>query len=442
MTVSFGSPTSRRRGASRPGIRATNTVWLPITAAAGVLLLLLWYAMSQEPGPAKTSATQAALGASGGRAAGAAVASAIPLPTVPPPPESGCVTGKTLPSGIGTRALRVGGTERGYVLAVPTAGPRARPLPLIFNFHDLNQTPEDLEAYTRLADQGTKAGFVVAAPIGTQMRWNFTRSKAVGPDDVLFVGALLNDLVGQMCLDAGRVFAVGYGDGANMVLTLACALPGRLAAAVTVGSSVLPGSCAKPATNVLEIHGTSDQIAPYAGGGAPRPVPFTGVVAQPVEDRLARYASALGCGGARQTSRDTAAWQRTVWSGCPAGHDVGLLAMQGAGHTWPGAQARPALGPTSVSLSATIVALTYFGYTPTPATSGLPAPAVSAGPAGPGVATSPTPAAPSAESSGPAASSGPATTPASPAAPDAAPRAEPSGQPAAGATPSSSPGRG
>ncbi|WP_251746195.1 PHB depolymerase family esterase [Frankia sp. AiPs1] len=330
-----------------------------------MLLLLLWYAISRDPGPEHASGPSSAVGPAGGHQPRVAAVSVSPTPTVPAPPPSGCVTGKTLPSGVSTRTLRVGGVDRTYVLAVPTAGSPARELPLILTFHDLGQSTDDLEAYTRLADQGTRAGFAVAAPIGAQDRWNFPRAAAVGPDDVMFAGTLLNELTGRMCLDAKRIFAVGYADGANMVLTAACALPGRFAAAVTVGSSVLPTSCAAPTTNLLEIHGTADQIAPFDGGGAPRPAPFAGVVAQSTPDRLARYASALRCSGASQASRDTAAWQRTVWTGCPNGRDVGLLSMQGAGHTWPGAQARPALGPTSDAFSATIVALTYFGYTPT-----------------------------------------------------------------------------
>ncbi|MCM3887517.1 plasmid partitioning protein, partial [Frankia sp. R82] len=87
--------------------------------------------------------------------------------------------------------------------------------------------------------------------------------------------------------------------------------------------------------------------------------------AQAAPDRLARYASALGCSGARSSSPDTADWSRTVWTGCPNGRDVGLLVMQAGGHTWPGAQARPERGPTSTALSATVVVLTFFGYTPT-----------------------------------------------------------------------------
>ncbi|SNQ51983.1 Poly(3-hydroxybutyrate) depolymerase [Frankia canadensis] len=431
--MSYGSPANRRRGTLRHRTRTTNTVWLPITAAAGVLLLLLWYAMSRDGGPARSSSAESAAGVPGGdRQRAAAAVTASPTPTVPPPPTSGCVTGRTLPTGISIRTLRVGGVDRTYALAVPAAGAPARPLPLILTFHDLNQTSDDLEAYTRLADQGTKAGFAVAAPLGAQGRWNFPRSSAVGPDDVLFTGLLLNELAGRMCLDAKRIFATGYADGGNMVLTVLCGLPGRFSAAVTVASSALPASCAAPSTNLLEIHGTADAIAPIGGGGPPRPAPFAGLVAQSATDRLARYASALGCSGAKQSARDTAAWERTIWSGCPDGRTVGLLAMQGGGHTWPGAQARPALGPTSDAFSATVIALTFFGYTPGASLQGgtvVPGPSV--GPQTPG--------APAAGAT-PSATAAPVQpTPTASAAPtegDAPDGAGASGTPSASATPS------
>ncbi|WP_244957312.1 alpha/beta hydrolase family esterase [Candidatus Frankia nodulisporulans] len=402
-------------------------MWLPIVAAVGVLLVLLWYAMSRGPGPARTTAADGGpAGSDSPRAA--AASSATPTPTVPPPPTSGCVTGRTLPSGVSTRTLQVAGVTRSYVLAVPTgaAGGAARPLPLLVGYHDTGQSAFDLEAYTHLADQGTRAGFVVAFPVGERARWNFPRSAAVGPDDVLFSGLLLNDLTGQMCLDVERIFAVGYADGADMVLTALCGLPGRFVAAVAVAASVLPTSCARPSASLLEIHGAGDPIAPLDGGGPARAAPYTGSVAQPAPDRLARYASALGCSGARSSAVDTADWSRTVWSGCPADRDVGLLVMQAGGHTWPGAQARPERGATSMALNATIVALTFFGYTPTAADLGGDA-ATGGGTTVPGPSVAPqapTPTAPS----GPAGASAPPTAPAPTASGSTAPPVDGDGQ--------------
>lgn len=335
-------------------------MWLPVTAAAGVLLLLLWYALSQEPSEENVGNAGPAASALAGPGGDPAAPGAAASPTAPPPPTSGCETGATLPAGVTTEAVTVDGVERRFLLAVPQGGDTAGALPLVVNLHGFGQPAEELEQYTLMADEGTRVGFAVATPVGDQNRWNFVRSPDIGPDDVLFVGALLNDLTGRMCLDQQRIFASGFSDGADMALTLACDLPSRFAAVATVGSSRLPDSCGAPTASLLEIHGTDDPIAPFDGGGPPRTDPFEGLVAQPVRERVARYASALGCGADPATTEDTSYLHRTVWSGCPDGKDVGILAMQGGGHSWPGAAERPELGHTVTQMSATVVALAFF----------------------------------------------------------------------------------
>ncbi|WP_018640635.1 alpha/beta hydrolase family esterase [Parafrankia elaeagni] len=348
--------------ALRHGARPANTLWLPITAAVGVLLLLLWYAMSQSPaGDAESAAPVAsALGEAGGP--GAAAPSA--MPTVPPPPSNGCDTGRSLPAGVTTETVPVSGADRQYVLAVPQGGGAGSPLPLVLNLHDQAQSAPELEQYTQMTDSGTRAGYAVVSPVGAASRWNFTRSAEVGPDDVLFVGTMLNDLTVRMCLDPQRVFLSGFSDGADMALGLACALPDRFAAVVTVASSRLPDDCPAPRASLLELHGTEDPVAPWDGGGPPRAAPYAGLVAQPVVSRADRYARSLGCGGEHQESRDFTNVIRTAWTSCPQGRDVGVLAMQGGGHTWPGAADRPELGRTVPNLSATVVAMAFFAGHP------------------------------------------------------------------------------
>jgi polyhydroxybutyrate depolymerase len=369
-TVPSGS-SPQRRGPVRRRARANNTVWLPVTAAAGVLLLLLWFAMSQGPTTPTAGANRPVgtglAAAAGGKARGAAAPrdGAIPSPT---PAVSGCVTGRSLPAGVSTQTISAGGVQRSFLLSVPAkqwaAQARPKRVPLIVSFHGFSQTPTDMESYTHLARDGAKLGYAVATPVGVNGRWNFVRRPAVGPDDVEFVRSLLADLTGRMCLDETRIFAAGVSDGADMAVTAACALPDRLAAVVAVGGSALPPSCPKPSASLLEIHGLEDTIAPYAGGGHPRAAPFTGITAQPAEDRLARYAAALGCAPGRVTSHDIARVRRVGWMTCPAGKDVQLFGIEGGGHTWPGAAPRPALGPTVTDLSASSLALIYFGEGP------------------------------------------------------------------------------
>ncbi|MBE3205441.1 plasmid partitioning protein [Frankia sp. CH37] len=351
-----------RSGALRNGSRPNSTLWLPITAAAGVLLLLLWYAMSQSPSGKSDAAAPVATAL--GRAGASGAAALAALPTVPAPPASGCQTGKSLPSGVTTETVTVAGTDRQYRLAVPQGARAGTALPLVVNLHDRDQSVDQLEQYTGMADAGTRSGYAVVTPVGVSARWNLTRSAEVGPDDVLFIGTVLNDLTGRMCLDSKRVFASGFSDGADMVLELACALPDRFAAVVTVAASRIPDDCADPRANLLEMHGTADAIAPWDGGGPARTAPFVGLVAQPVESRTDRYARAFGCGGEHSAGAEMSSAALTAWTSCPTGKDVGVLAIKGGGHTWPGAAARPELGATVSSLSATVVALEFFGGHP------------------------------------------------------------------------------
>ncbi|ONH31240.1 alpha/beta hydrolase family esterase [Pseudofrankia asymbiotica] len=335
---------------------------MPIAAAGVVLLMLLWYALAHDPAdsPAGAGENIAAAARSGlpGDAAGTAadgkgdgdvtVVAATPGP-------SGCQTGRTLPAGVTTESVTVGSTKRTYLLAVPPATDNDQSRPLILNFHADGQAPTDVEAYTGLAGEATKRGYVVVDPAGVDNQWNLTRSGAVGQADGAFVAALLNDLRGRGCFADGRVFAVGYGDGADMAVAASCALPGRIAAIVSVAGSTVPPSCAKTITNLLEVHGAADQIAPWDGGGAPR----TGVTAQSVPERLGRYAQAAGCSAAPKPQPLPGLGQLTAWT-CDGKPDVGALSVNGGGHTWPQAQARPELGPTATSFSATVVSLLYF----------------------------------------------------------------------------------
>jgi polyhydroxybutyrate depolymerase len=233
-------------------------------------------------------------------------------------------------------------------------------LPVLVNFHAAGESPETVEGYTHFVQEGNAAGYIVVTPRGASGRWNFVRRAAAGPDDVAFVSAILADLSVRTCIDENRIFASGMGDGADMALTLACALPGQLAAVVPVASSVLPASCPSPGASLLAIQGTADQVTPYNGGGPDRAAPLNGTVAQPVEQRVGRYATAVGCGPATTRIPTTNTSVNVRWTSCPAGVDVGIVAFQGGGHVWPDSSASPPAGSAAADFSATEIALAFF----------------------------------------------------------------------------------
>ncbi|MBL7497044.1 CE1 family esterase [Frankia nepalensis] len=367
---------SRRAGGSAGGRASapnrTTTVWLPIAAALVVVALLLGYAFVSDPGDEPTAGGDGLAAAAAragypedasepgdeggdGGGSGADDGASVIVPVGP----SGCETGKTLPAGVTTETVTVGKSKRSFLLAVPADTPAGEPRPLILNFHAAGQPPTDLEAYTGLAGEATKQGYVVVDPAGVDNRWNFASSGGGQPDDIAFVAALLADLRTRGCLADGRVFATGFGDGADMAVAASCALPGRIAAIVSVAGSVVPADCEKPITNLFEIHGAEDPVAPWDGGGAPRATPSGEVTAQPVTERLGRYARGAGCDAEPTNQQLPGLGELTAWA-CDGKPDVGALRVARGGHTWPQAEARPDLGPTATSFSATVVSLLYF----------------------------------------------------------------------------------
>jgi polyhydroxybutyrate depolymerase len=374
------STAGHRAGGGRPrtgwatGLLAASrgrTFWLPIAAAVVVAALLMWYSLAASPAPAPggnlgtalggartgVSATGSNLGSasaarSGGGSSGGAVAAVNAG-------SAGCEAGKSLAAGTTTQTVTVGGMARSYLLTVPATAPNAAPLPMIIDFHDAGQAPTDLEAATGMAGTASGRGYAVVDPVGVAGRWNFVRSATAGPDDVAFVAAMLADLRTRGCFADGEVFATGLGDGADMAVAASCALPGRIAAVISVAGSTVPAACANTITNLFEIHGDADPIAPWAGGGPPRAAPLAGMTAQPVTDRLGRYAQDAGCAAAPTTEALPGLGQLVAWT-CEGRPDVGALQVTGGGHTWPQAQPRPTDGPTATSFSATVVSLLYF----------------------------------------------------------------------------------
>ncbi|WP_250292401.1 PHB depolymerase family esterase, partial [Frankia sp. CiP1_Cm_nod1] len=300
-------------------------------------------------------------GAVGGARAGAGAGT--PRASASPAVVSGCVSGKSIPAGSSNQTLRVGADTRGYQLAVPPVSTPARPLPLIVVFHAAGENAAAVEGYTHLGQAGARSGYAVAIPDGVAGKWNSARGPAAGPDDVAFVTALVGDLTARMCLDARRVFATGLADGADMAVAAACALPGVFAAVVPVAFAAVPATCASPAPSLLAIHGASDPVTPLEGGAA-----------EPVQARLDRYAGFVGCGPAAPWIDDTRslALRRLIYTACPGGRDVGLLAVQGGGHVWPDPDADPPSGAARARFSASEVALAYFRGHPQPAPATTP----------------------------------------------------------------------
>lgn len=165
--------------------------------------------------------------------------------------------------------------------------------PLVIGLHGLGGSGEGFERYFNLDVLVDELGFVGAFPDGSEENrpshprhfWNANDQccdfYGSGVDDVAYIDDIITDMTTRFHVDPKRVYLVGHSNGAYMAYRFSCDRASRVAAIVSsAGAMWNDASRCRPSepVAVLEIHGTADEVVPYAGGalgdvaGAVKPV--------------------------------------------------------------------------------------------------------------------------------------------------------------------------
>jgi polyhydroxybutyrate depolymerase len=128
------------------------------------------------------------------------------------------------------------------------------------------------------------------------------------------------------------------------------------------------GSCSPPATPVpvLEIHGSRDRVAPYAGGRAGLWMRlFARRPAEPIlgaDEWAGWWVERNGAAAAPQVEAVGPDVTVRRWHGPTPASDLAFYRVEGGGHTWPGARTwmPPHLGRVSRSIDATRVSWEFL----------------------------------------------------------------------------------
>lgn len=195
------------------------------------------------------------------------------------------------------------GLDRQYAIYVPSSydgnGP---PVPLVLGFHGGYGTGAGFQrnyAYDELAEA---EGFIAVYPNGAEnyRSWNAGqccgRAEGLEIDDVGFVSALIDTLVGRYRIDTTRIYATGMSNGGMLTYRLACELGHRFAAVAPVACTmVLAGPCqARVPVPLLHIHSEPDSTMMPEG------------------------------------------YYVRHWTGGDCGSEVKLMMTTDGGHSWPG----------------------------------------------------------------------------------------------------------
>jgi len=199
--------------------------------------------------------------------------SAEPEPVGPaamaPAPSAGCRAGDVAALVGERRQLVIDGDPRTYLIDA-SAGPADVPRPLVLAFHGFRHSAAGLRSGIGLAERAAAGEFVAIHPDGREgvsLLNSVGRGWGTAPDetrDLAFIGALLDTIEQERCIDRRRIFATGFSNGGFLANLLGCRLADRLAAVAAVAGARALDSC-QPAAPIpiLFFHGTADQVVPW-----------------------------------------------------------------------------------------------------------------------------------------------------------------------------------
>jgi poly(3-hydroxybutyrate) depolymerase len=236
---------------------------------------------------------------------------------------AGCGQAPALASG--THSITSSGQNRSYILRVPNNYDSNHPYRLIFGFHWVGGTANDVDSggtdgynwsyygLRRLADNAGN-GTIFVAPQGIGNGWGNSNGQ-----DVTFVDDMLRQLEAGLCVDTTQIFSSGFSYGGAMTYALACARPTVFrAVAVYSGANLSGCSGGTQPVAYIGLHGLRDGTLPISSGRALR-------------DTFVRN---NGCTPQNppEPAQGSLTHIVTAYSGCRAGYPVVWAAFDGAGH--------------------------------------------------------------------------------------------------------------
>ncbi|HTM81646.1 alpha/beta hydrolase family esterase [Asticcacaulis sp.] len=251
-----------------------------------------------------------------------------------------------------TQSIAIGNTGRSMLIHLPVSADGS-PLPVLFLFHGSTGTGAGMLKDSRLEETADRHGFIVAAPDGgiaveKGFVWNIPGVPTVtgaiptetDADDVAYIGAAIDWLVGQGCVARDQVYATGLSGGGRMTSWLGCVDADRFAAiAPVVGlragnpskadpTKPDPATC-KPSRPmpVIAFAGDKDTTNPIEGGGA-------GYWQYTMHAAEQRWAQLNGCAAAPTTEWVATGVYEERYTGCRGGADVAGRITVGGKHQW------------------------------------------------------------------------------------------------------------
>lgn len=262
--------------------------------------------------------------------------------TEPPADAAGIAPGQHL-----FNVSRPEGT-RYYYVWVPKSYDASRPAPLYLAFHGLNDNCLNFGHATGFIQFAEENGFLFVYPCGTigllGIAWNAgvcCLPFNTVTDDFAFASTVVSNMKGAFNVDAGRVYAAGFSNGAFLAESIGCQQAGTFAATASVSgvTELKPGNSGGIAAcdaayanssarvSTMNVHGTLDFVVPFTGDallGFP-----------PIPDDMDAWARRNGCKPNATVTFQRGPFTGYEWPGCDDNSTVSLVVNKGGTHEWP-----------------------------------------------------------------------------------------------------------
>ena len=238
----------------------------------------------------------------------------------------------TLQPSDSTRTVTVDGVERSYLLHIPPGVDSVHAVPLVFAFHGAGEQPTTMQLSSGFDEVADKGHFVLVYPEGLGNTWNgggvccgYALTNNI--DDKAFVREMLSDLGTIVSIDAKRIYATGFSNGAILSYRLACEMSDVFAAIAPVAGTLDYSPCEpQQPVSVLHVQGMADRQVPADGGGQ--------LGFPPLDQVIATWVDLNDCASSATVDNPIDKITHSTYSSCKAGTAVELYAIEAGGHAW------------------------------------------------------------------------------------------------------------
>jgi polyhydroxybutyrate depolymerase len=240
--------------------------------------------------------------------------------------------------------LKVGGDARTFTVRLPREVPPDALVLLLHGNHP-EASGGQVREWTGFDRQADAWGLAVAYPDGHEGSWadgrGVTRADEAEVDDVAFLRAIIGWSADHYGTFADRAIVAGVSNGAFMAHKMGVEASDQVAVMASVAGQ-MPSSLLEVtpshAVSAILIHGTTDSIAPIAGGYSRHRGPNGELRgrALSLDESAARWRAIDRCPPGPGETHATELSSRHTSPAGAGGTRVIAWTVYGGGHTWPG----------------------------------------------------------------------------------------------------------